>query len=112
MLVVPITVVMPAAIIFIPPPMMGAVAILAGLVQFVPRAIRLAAVPAMMLDSFMKVVVGSSDAVLTLGFVRLYVRWTCKHQYACERRSGRDQLPELDHSQTTLRFHLLSCRSL
>jgi hypothetical protein len=64
--VVPIAIGMPPVAVFIPPAMPFVPAAFPRFVQFVPRMIRLPAVPAMMLDSLMELVIRFGDAPLAL----------------------------------------------
>jgi hypothetical protein len=65
-MVIPVAIVVPAMIVFIPPAMIVAVAILAGFVQVVASGIGLAAFASMMLDGFMKTMIGAADALLAV----------------------------------------------
>jgi hypothetical protein len=67
--VIPIAIVVPAVSVLVPPTMRMSPAILASLVQFMARMVGLAAVPAMMLDGFMQLVVRAGDATLTIVIV-------------------------------------------
>jgi hypothetical protein len=62
--IVPITVAVPAAAVFIPPTMALSPAAFPRLMQFMARMVRLPAVPAMMLDGFMQLVICLGDAPL------------------------------------------------
>ena len=64
--VVPIAVGVPTMLVLIPPAMGAVPAIVARFVQFMPRMIRLFAFAAVMLDGFMKTVIGLGDAPLTI----------------------------------------------
>jgi hypothetical protein len=65
-MIVPVALIVPAMAVFVPPSVVPAPAILAHLMQFVAGAIRLSAVPAMMLGSFMEPVIGSGNATLAV----------------------------------------------
>jgi len=60
--VIPIAIGMPTVFVFVPPAMSAAPAILARLVQFMPGLISLFAFASMMLDGFMKMMIGPGDA--------------------------------------------------
>jgi len=62
--VIPIAIGMPAMAVFIPPAMPLPPATFARLVQIVAGAVRLPAVPAVMLHGFMQFVIGFGDAAL------------------------------------------------
>src|SRR6266849_3582789 len=97
--VIPITIGMPATAILVPPAMALAPAAFPRLVQIVARAVRLPAVPAVMLDGFVESVVGFGDAALapivTLGGCPGRSR-ECQHPKQCgrgQRHSGEKLLP-------------------
>jgi len=64
--VIPIAIGVPATTVFIPPAMSLSPAAFPRLVQIVARAVRLPAVPAVMLHGFVESVVGFGDATLAL----------------------------------------------
>src|SRR6266850_3055605 len=97
--VVPIAIGVPATTVFIPPAMAFAPAAFPRLVQIVARAVRLPAVPTVMLDGFVESVVGFGDAALalivTLGGCPGCTR-KCQHSKQCGRsqhHSGEKLLP-------------------
>jgi len=63
--VIPITIVVPAVPVFIPPTMALVPAAFACFPQLMARMVRLPAVPAVVFDSFVQFVVGLGDAPLT-----------------------------------------------
>jgi len=63
--VIPIAIRVPAVAVFVPPTMALVPAAFPRLTQFVPRVIRLPAVPAVMLDGFVQPMVRFGDAALT-----------------------------------------------
>jgi len=67
--IVPITIGMPAVRIFIPPAVVVFIAVGAGFPEFVPPVFGFRALHAVVLDGFMKFVVCLGDALLTI-FVR------------------------------------------
>ena len=107
-LVVPVAVGVPAALVFIPPAVIGGVTVFASLAQLVARVRGLPAVPAVMFDGLVKAVVGSGDAVLTLILIRACVRRGGEKQHSSECGAGHQQLSELDNSSTMICFHRFS----
>jgi len=98
-MVIPITITVPATAVLIPPPMALPPAAFPRLVQIVARAVRLPAVPAVMLHGFVESVVGFGDAALalivTLGRCPGRTR-ECQHPKQCGRsqhHSGEKLLP-------------------
>jgi len=91
--VVPVTIGVPAVLIFIPPAMIRTPAILASIAQLVPRMFRLFAVPAVMLDSIVKMVIGLRNTVLAFGFVGPYARRCGKNQECGQRSASQNQFP-------------------
>src|SRR6266446_8276130 len=81
--IVPITVAVPAAAVFIPPTMALSPAAFPRLMQFMPCMVRLPAVPAMMLEGFMQLVICLGDASLAPIVVIVATE--------CARRSGEGQ---------------------
>lgn len=63
--VIPITIGVPAMAVFVPPPMVAVPAAFARFMEFVPRVVGLPAVPAMMLGGFVQFMVSLNDAPLT-----------------------------------------------
>src|SRR4029077_13466710 len=97
--VIPITIGMPATAVLVPPAMSLPPAAFPRLVQIVARAVRLPAVPAVMLHGFVESVVGFGDAALalivTLGGCPGCTR-ECQHRKQCSRGqhySGEKPLP-------------------
>jgi hypothetical protein len=64
--IIPITVGVPAVTVLIPPATVSCVAILAGFVQIVPCFVGLTALASMMLNGFMKTMIGPGNAPLTI----------------------------------------------
>jgi hypothetical protein len=77
-LVIPVVIPVPTVFVFIPPSVVSAPAILAGLAQFVARVIRLLAIPAVMLHGLVKSVIRFGHAVLALRFIGLHTGRTCE----------------------------------
>jgi hypothetical protein len=67
--VIPIAIGVPAVSVLVPPAMRAAPAIFASFVQIVTGTVGLAAVPAVMLDGFVELVVRAGDATLTIVIV-------------------------------------------
>ena len=65
-MIVPIAIGVPAMAVFIPPFVEPAPASLPDLMQIVARAVRLLAVPAMMFNGFVKLVIGLGYAMLAI----------------------------------------------
>ena len=64
--IIPITVGAPTVTVLIPPATVSCVAILAGFVQIVPCFVGLTALASMMLNGFMKTMIGPGNALLTI----------------------------------------------
>jgi hypothetical protein len=77
--VVPITIRMPAMLVFIPPSMVGIPAVLTRFVQIVAPVLSLLTLVAVMLDSFVKSVLGFRDAPLAI-VIGAQVRRPYKHE--------------------------------
>ena len=97
--VIPITITVPATAVLIPPAMAFVSAAFPRLMQIVARAVRLPAVPAVMLHGFVESMVGFGDATLalivTLGRCPGCTR-ECQHPKECGRsqqHSGEELLP-------------------
>jgi len=97
--VIPIAIGVPATAVLVPPAMSLSPAAFPRLVQIVASAVRLPAVPAVMLDGFVESVVGFGDAALalivTLGGCPGCTR-ECQHPKECgrgQRHSGEKLLP-------------------
>jgi len=71
-IVIPVALRPPFVAFHVPPLMILRPAIFARFRQFVPRMLGLFAVPAVMLDGFMKFVVGVFGAMLALRFIRFH----------------------------------------
>ena len=97
--VVPITIGMPAVAVFVPPTMAFIPAEFPRLVQIVARVVRLPAVPAVMLHGFVEPVISFGDAALATTVVigkcagRCSERQHAKHRDRGERHSGEKLLP-------------------
>jgi hypothetical protein len=87
-MIVPVVLRMPPVAIFVPPFVKSVPAFLAGLMQIVPRVVRLPAVPAMMLHCFVKPVIRLGNAMLAIVIVSNSPRRPCKQQESSECRCG------------------------
>jgi len=67
--VIPITIRVPAVTVFVPPAMPAVPTSFAGFVQFLPRALRLSAVPPVMFGGFVHFVVGLGNTALAIAIV-------------------------------------------
>src|SRR5262249_34807507 len=111
-LVVPVAVGVPPVFVFIPPTVILRVAVFTRFAQFVPRMLRLSAVPSVVIDRFVKMPVRPGDPVLAFGFVRAHMRWTGQKQNAGKRCACHKEFPKLDNAQTMFALHrslLCSC---
>jgi hypothetical protein len=106
--VIPIAITAPAVAVFIPPAMPLIPAAFPRFVQFVPRVIRLPAVPAVVFHGFMYSVVCLGDAPLAIAVViRARTRRSGKNRQAGKRRRSKHGLPE-ELLPSRLKFHILS----
>jgi len=106
--VIPIMIAVPAVAVLVPPAMPIIPAAFPRFVQFVPRAIRLPAVPAVMLDHFVEFVVRLRNAALAIAVViRARSRCSSKNRQADKRRRSEYGLSE-KLLPSRLKFHILS----
>jgi len=77
---VPITLGAPAVLVLVPPPMPLAPATLSSGVQFTAFVVRLGAVASMLLDGFVKIMLGSGDPALAVVVVFSVNPWDCGEQ--------------------------------
>jgi hypothetical protein len=92
-MVIPVAIGMPAVAVLVPPTMPLIPAAFPRLAQFVPRTIRLLAVPAVVLDGFVQFVIRLSDAALTAGvLIGAGTRRSDKGQQANKRYSSEHRL--------------------
>jgi hypothetical protein len=83
-MIVPVAFGVPAMAVFIPPSVVPAPAMLAGLMEFVAGAVRLSAVPAMMLNGFVEPVIGSGNATLAIIVIGKSARSSSQQQESAE----------------------------
>jgi len=106
--IIPIAIGMPAMAIFVPPAVPFVPAVFSRFMQFVPRMLRLPAVPAVMLHGFVQFVVRLGDAALAAAVViRECTRRTGKGHQSNECHSREHCLPE-KVLPSRLKFHVLS----
>ncbi len=87
--VIPIAIVVPATAVFVPPAVPLVPAAFPRFAQFVPRMVRLPAVPAVIFDSFVQPVVCLGDAALaTIIVIGGCPRCSREGQHASERRGS------------------------
>jgi len=106
--IVPVTVAVPAVAVFIPPTMALSPAAFPRLMQFMPRMVRLPAVPTMMLDGFMQLVICLGDAPLApVVIVASECAWCrTKSQHYSKRGSG-EHYPAEYLSPLSVKLHVL-----
>jgi hypothetical protein len=109
-MIVPIAIAVPAVAVFVPPTMPLIPAAFPRFVQFVPRTVRLPAVPAVVFHGFMEFVIHLGDAPLAIAVVVVIcprIRRSGKnHQGEKRRRSEHGLSEKLLASRS--RFHILS----
>jgi hypothetical protein len=107
--IVPITVAVPAVAVFIPPTMALSPAAFPRLMQFMPRMVRLSAVPTMMLDGFMQLVICLGDA--SLAPIVVIVATECaRHRTEsqhCSKRGSGEHHPAEYLSPLSVKLHVL-----
>jgi hypothetical protein len=103
--VVPIAVGVPTMLVFIPPAMGAVPAILARFVQFMPRMIRLFAFAAVMLDGFMKTMIGPGDAFLASVVIGAQTRCAGEEQKARQRGTRQHYFPDSKNSRLKFGVH-------
>jgi hypothetical protein len=103
--VVPIVLGVPTMLVLIPPAMGAVPAILARFVQFVPSLISLFAFAAVVLDGFMKTVIGPADATLAIVVVGAQARCAGEEQKARQRSAGQHYFPDRKNSRLKFGLH-------
>jgi hypothetical protein len=104
-MIVPIALRMPAMLVFIPPSVDPAPAILARLMQLMTRMLRLWTVPSMMLSSLVKPVVGLHKPMPARIVIRRSTRRRTKKQNSTQCRRGQHSLPDQSDTSRQKRFH-------
>jgi hypothetical protein len=106
--IIPIAIGTPAMAVFVPPAVPFVPAAFPRFVQFVPRMLRLLAVPAVMLHGFVDFVVRLGDAALAITVaIRECTRRSGKGHQSNECHSSEHYLPEMV-LPSHLKFHVLS----
>jgi hypothetical protein len=103
--VVPIAFGAPAMLVFIPPTMIATPAIFTSLVQFMASVFRLTALAAMMLDGFMKTMVGLGDAPLAVIVIGAQTRGAGKEQESGQRGASQSNLARSKNSRSECSLH-------
>jgi hypothetical protein len=106
--VVPVALGMPAVSVFIPPAMSAAPAIFARFVQFVPSLIGLFAFAAVMLDGFMKTMIGPGDALLAIVVIGAQTRSAGEEQKPRQRSAGQHYFSDGENSRQQFGLHPVS----
>jgi hypothetical protein len=107
-LIVPITIGAPTAFVFIPPPVVLAPAMLASLAQFVSCVLGLLAVPSVVLDGLVKLVVSLGDSLLAFMLLGPTPRCACKEQKTRKTGDCNYPFPREDSSEQMRLLHLVS----
>ncbi len=107
--IVPVTVAVPAVAVFIPPTMALSPAAFPRLMQFMPRMVRLPAVPTMMLDGFMQLVICLGDAPLApvVVIVASECAWRRTESQHCSKRGSGEHYPAEYLSPLSVKLHVL-----
>jgi len=103
--VIPIAIGMPTVFVFVPPAMSAAPAILARLVQFMPGLISLFAFASMMLDGFMKMMIGPGDATLAIVVIGAQTRSAGEEQKPHQRSAGQHYFSDGENSRQKFGLH-------
>jgi hypothetical protein len=103
--IVPVALRAPTMFIFIPPTMAVIPTILARLAQLVPCMVRLAALPSMVFDSFMKAMIRPGDAPLALVLVRAQTGRAGEQQKSRQCRTGQCDLGRSKNSPLMFYLH-------
>jgi hypothetical protein len=92
--VIPIAFRTPAMLVFIPPSMTGAPAVLPRLVEFMTPAFGLRAMAAMMLNGFVQPVVGARNPALAIVAIGAQKRRSSEHQKPSQRGCSKRRFSE------------------
>jgi len=104
--VVPIAVGVPTAPVFVPPLVKVRKAILARFVQFMASVVRLPTLTPMMLDGFMKTMIGPGDAPLASIVIGAQTRCAGEEQKARQRCASQHYFPDSKNSRLKFGLHL------
>jgi len=104
-MIVPIALCVPAMLVFIPPSVDPAPAILARLMQLVTRMLRLWTVPSMMFSSFVKPVVGLDKAMPAIIVIGNRARGCSKEQESAHCSRGQHTFPDQSDTSRQKRLH-------
>jgi hypothetical protein len=104
-MIIPVTLSMPAVAVFIPPFVELAPAKLACLMQFVTRMLRFWTVPSMMLSSFVKPVVGPHKAMPASIVIGNRARSCSKEQESAHCSRGQHSFPDQSDTSIQKRLH-------
>jgi hypothetical protein len=104
-MIVPIALCVPAMLVFIPPFVGPAPAILARLMQLVARMLRLWAVPSVVLSSFVKPVISLDKPMPAIIVIRRSARCCTKKQDSTQCRRGQHRLPHPPDTSCQKRLH-------
>ena len=86
--VIPVALGAPTMLVFIPPTMIMAPAVVARLAQFASRMVRLLALAPMVLDRFMEMMIRFRDSLLATVFTGAQTRRAAEKQESRQRESG------------------------
>jgi hypothetical protein len=103
--VVPVVIGMPTVLVFIPPTMSVIPAIFARFVQFMPGLISLFAFASMMLDGFMKMMIGPGDATLAIVVIGTQTRCAGEEQEPRQRSAGQHYFSDGENSRQKFGLH-------
>jgi hypothetical protein len=103
--VVPVVIGMPTVFVFIPPTMSVIPAIFARFVQFMPGLISLFAFASMMLDGFMKMMIGPGDATLAVVVIGAQTRCAGEEQEPRQRSAGQHYFSDGENSRQKFGLH-------
>jgi hypothetical protein len=106
-IVFPIVLHTPFVRFHVPPLVVLVPAVLPGLAQLVTRMLGLLAVPTVVLDRLVNVVIGPFRAMLAFRLIRANIRRARQKQKACESRQRYEQLCQLQNSQPPFDLHPL-----
>jgi hypothetical protein len=103
--VVPIALGMPTVPVLVPPLVKVRKAILARFVQFMASVVRLLTLTPMMLDGFMKAMIGPGDAFLAIVVIGAQTRCAGEEQKASQRGASQHYFPDSKNSRLKFGLH-------